>query len=317
MKSNIERQTRRSSGAGMPATLRQPVKWHMLVPTGAVMIVLTGLVAHAAEATIITNVFDTFTDGGRSNGTDALDTEWYAFHRSVGGTAPTIATRDDAPLSGNVLSFSGTSAHGFVGGGFGPTTLLQSGDYIELSFDYRNWGEETATASGPQVGLYNSRGTALSQDWVNGTDPTTETGDDDGYKITKFAAVSTSDFKIMEQTNLGNNFRNSIGTQLALTDSGLTATPNGGKYAIGMRITLADNLNDLIITGWFDDYSTGGIDYTTSYTDVNGANDFGRTFDMAYIMGSSGENSVAGIQIDNILVTYVPEPARGTLIAIQ
>jgi len=281
---------------------------------GVIVAVLLALGVGAAEGAIITNVFDTFTDGGRDDGIDALDTAWYGIHRT-GGTAPTIKTRNDSPLSGSVLRFTGTCQHAFVGGAFGPTTLVRAGDYIELSFDYRNYGAESTITGGPQVGLYNSHGTPLTQDWA--VYPTGETDDDDGYKVTKFAALDASDFKIMEQTNLGNNFRNTIGTQLALTDSGLTSLPNGGKYAIGMRITLAANGNDLIITGWFDDYGTGGVDYTTSYTDVNGANDLGTTFDMAYIMASSGENSVAGADTDNILVRHYAVPTMGTVVSIK
>jgi len=89
-------------------------------------------------------VIDGFTDGGRSNGSEALDTAWFTVFPPNGGTAPTLSiVNDSAGLgSGNALFIDNVTNAAQLGAksiiaGFVGTTLTNVGDRITLSFDFR------------------------------------------------------------------------------------------------------------------------------------------------------------------------------------
>jgi hypothetical protein len=257
--------------------------------------------------TIVTNLFDTFTDGGRTNGSDPLDTAWYGLYSLASPVTPTIVWGDKSPLSGWNLH---TRISDCAGGAFAAVTLDAKGEYIEVSADL--WALNTlggTSFSGWLVGLFNSGETPLTADITSSPGPY-ETDDDDGYWVTKdvHGGVTNNDFLIKRQDGVGRGFRTYSGTALATSSTGNDATDTDA-HRIGMRVTLADNLADLIVTCWFDGY-------TNSITHGAGATLVGTTFDMVYIGGSSGAQDLQA-RMDNITVTSYLIPARGTVLSIQ
>ena len=115
-----------------------------------------------------------FTDGARTNGTDALDTAWYTLG------APTISiVNDSAGIgSGNALQLAATGSTGRgIVAGF-PAQTLADGDSITLSFNWRFTGTIGLNqANSLRYGLHSSNGTPVT------ADNTTQSDNDKGYFV--------------------------------------------------------------------------------------------------------------------------------------
>lgn len=130
-----------------------------------VLAVLGGsvLMTSGAAAAIIVN--DTFTDGGFTDGADALDVAWTP-------TTGTLSVATDTIIgTGNALAFTSTSTFPISRAPFSPTSLNNVGDSITLSFDMRftaapgsnvggfRWALADSTASKSYVFQYGTGGT--------------------------------------------------------------------------------------------------------------------------------------------------------------
>ncbi len=122
-------------------------------------------------------VNDTFTDGGRTNGSDALDLAWYS-NQVLSGSATTLSVVTDGSLNGNTLYANNPTVtpnvfiQRAVVGDFSdrPVTLVNVGDSLFLKFDFRFVNTLTSTGENRfKFGLYNSRGTAATGDVTNAT----------------------------------------------------------------------------------------------------------------------------------------------------
>jgi hyaluronate lyase len=118
------------------------------------------LSAAAHGATLM--VEDPFTDGSRSNATggDTLGVVWF-----MGQTDSTLTVADDSGGigTGNALFFNPQDWGKFLGY-FGPATLLNPGDSVTLSFNFRFTASPANINAGFRVGLYNSNGTRQTTD---------------------------------------------------------------------------------------------------------------------------------------------------------
>jgi hypothetical protein len=139
----------------------------------------------------ITVVEDTFTDGGRTNGSDALDVAWYKINESSAGDQTlTVRTDDDIPGigSGNALevTHAATDKRRGLLADFSDSevTLTDLGDWITLELDLRILNDPvTNSARDFRFGLFNNSGTSVVSDLDNDY----EADDDQGY----FARAST------------------------------------------------------------------------------------------------------------------------------
>jgi hypothetical protein len=87
---------------------------------------------------------DGFTDGGRTNGSDTLDSAWWTIYPPGGGTAPTLSVVDDSTGigAGNALfvdnvTNSAQSAAKLIVSAFPRATLTNVGDQLTISFQVR------------------------------------------------------------------------------------------------------------------------------------------------------------------------------------
>ncbi len=115
------------------------------------LLAATLLAASAASAQVVV-LNDSFNDGGLTNGTDSLDTEWFRTNASL------------VTVSGGELTIAnGRAAMGYLPGT--PVTLTNTGDYISLSLDLTFTALSSNIAFA--ISLYDSGGTR----YATGTDP--------------------------------------------------------------------------------------------------------------------------------------------------
>ena len=89
-------------------------------------------------------VLDPFTDGGRNNGADPLDTAWFTVYPAGSGTLPTLNVVDDAAGIGaghalfidNVTNAAQSDSKS-IAAGFPRVTLTATGDQLTLSCQFR------------------------------------------------------------------------------------------------------------------------------------------------------------------------------------
>src|SRR5262249_52818204 len=112
-------------------------------------------------------VFDSFDDGSRFDGADALDTSWDSYHPDIGlgGTPPDSGTIIQAQLSANGWVSTGTSPVADATGSFSNMPLTTPGSTLALTVSFSIAGTTTAnTLYGPVIGLFNNGGTPLTAD---------------------------------------------------------------------------------------------------------------------------------------------------------
>ncbi len=248
---------------------------------------------------------DTFTDGGRTNGGDPLDINWWTRQNTtlaVNSTAPTI--------TGNALKVDWTTGTSNFGQFLGVFSTSAAGvaidnvaDQIYLSFDFQRVG---ASTTGFRFGLYNRNGNNHTADGNNTSD------NDFGYRTAILWAGDAS----------GPSFGQEVGTNSQiLTGSDVTGTitnnasvsgyaaPGTTTHKVEMTITrtsatqvdLAIKMDGVLLRTAFD---SSGI--YTSFHEI--------------AFGTNGGGSGAGVDliIDNVLLEtrIIPEPASLALLGL-
>lgn len=136
--------------------MNSPHSFRVLLPLLSAFL----LAISAARSEVV--VTDSFTDGGFTNGSDALDIAWYGVKAPAGNLS---VVNDTALGSGNALRFDagGTLNRGVVGTLAKPVTL-EDGESVKLSFRFRF--ENTTNLNFPsrlRWGFYDSGGTPIEQ----------------------------------------------------------------------------------------------------------------------------------------------------------
>lgn len=186
---------------------------------------LTALLA-AAPAIGSTLIDDGFTDGGRTNSVDALDTDWY----KVSGTdsTATVDASNDPPLDGNALDFDNPSTGQFTQraliGNFN-TQTLGARDKLVLSLDltltgtapYYDWGA-TPNPNGVgkvRIGLLDGSASPVTGD--TGSSPSNHSGYFSNLSVStsNSAALSEDRANISESSFMSGNDLHGITTNSA------------------------------------------------------------------------------------------------------
>ena len=131
---------------------RRLIKTLLLIP-------LLHYISTPIHASLTTD--DGFTDGGRTNGTDVLDCNWYTISN------PTAAIVDDTAGigSGNGLKITPSATYQGMVANLPSTTTLADGGTVTLSFDWRFTGTTNLNVGARlRFGLYNSGGTLTTSD---------------------------------------------------------------------------------------------------------------------------------------------------------
>jgi len=238
-----------------------------------------------APAAII--VSDSFDDGDRTNGTDPLDAGWYK-----NSNAETLSVAD------NELSLSSTVTFQGITGTMPSTVTLAAGESIELTFTFRFLTTPGNTASSFRFGLYNDNAETVTAD----TDPR-ESANSGHNSFGYYANVSTG-------TSASNAFYREFGGESGIlsgndrstavasnsTNLGLDDTDS---HTASLRITATGT--GVSLSGSVDGFSLG--------PDNANAPDGYLTFNQIAFSNNSGD----AIALDDIIVTYIPEPSTGLL----
>ena len=215
--------------------------------------------------TTTTILDDTFTDGGRTNGTDALDSQWYF----MANATPTSAdvTGGELVLGTTSTGVAGTNPHAVT---TFPSQTLATGHTLTMSFNFKS--NAAANSTGIRFGIYNSGGTNLSGDlYANPPAPGTTFQNDLGYSvfaphqgtqaITLYSRPANSTANTVQlaaaaNTNVINN-STSVATATNATSTysaslALSRTASGYNYTVTYAGTTFSGSTTNVTTSTFD-----------------------------------------------------------------
>jgi hypothetical protein len=299
--------------------------WKLLLV--AFIAALSAPALHGQVTTTIVN--DSFTDGGRDNGADALDTNWWA-------SSSTSGIEVSPGSLGMVTGSTGRGIHAIF-----PTQTLNVGDSLKATYTFTTPATVgTAAASAFRVGMFDT----LARDGLN-ADITASTASPSplygyynatpspttglpGYMMdmdVNTGATSDLAFRQHEtavnaaaQTPTGRLLGTTTGfTQVMNTgpDAGYTFTPNT-QYTGSLMLTRIDD-TQFQITGTLGDTTTYSV------TDAFDSPSFGMLAFWANsnIFGSANTPGAAdnGIDFSNVKIEYttsVPEPTSMSVLAL-
>jgi hypothetical protein len=270
-----------------------------IVFLGAAMM-LVAFLPLTARAAPITWLNDTFTDGGRTNGADALDTAWYFTN------GPTVTVGTDLSLTTTSTS---TSIFRRLAGEFTAQSLTNVGDSITLSMDFKmtSLGTSGNTNRAFRVGLFNTNSSSLTADSTTTAESTvTNLSNDTGYFV-GIGTGTTGTTSLMREDGTGASFM--AGSDIAyLTPTGGLSPQIGDLLAHTLIFKITKDsastvLVDFTLDGGSVDLTAGGG--TTTYTTFNE-------------VGFSNGAYQTGFVIDNITVVTdtIPEPATLALLGL-
>lgn len=245
---------------------------------------------------------DTFTDGGRDNGADALDSQWYVMSNVGPNTAGVV---DGAlKLERTQSTTAGFNPHAVT---TFPSQTLTVGQTITLGFDYRSLGG--ASATGIRYGLYNSGGTNLVGDVANNPpNPGTIFQNDLGYSVFAPHRQTGNILLYYRPANGSNNTLQLAGGANSTVVRNVlqnTATDTATFYQASLAVTrLSATQFNVAVT-------YAGTTFNQDYTPAAVT----ETFNTLAIFAITGQNQA--FTIDNVRVTLSPPPvvAPNTLVA--
>jgi hypothetical protein len=250
----------------------------------------------AAEAATL---FDPFTDGALVGGADASGLSWY--RRSANQAIGIV--NDSAGLgSGNALQLTipgGVQINRPILGVFSDFTLVNEGDQISLTLDFRFAATPGNVADGWRFGFYNANGTVMTS---NGG---SESDNDFGYLATIGTGTSSS-FNLYEELNTSGAGETGFGTDrisLSPTVNATAAISNTAEHTLVFTVT--KTASGVSIATTVDGISLGsGVDTTAPYL----------TFNEVLISHGTPQAYL----IDNVTVTTtaVPEPGAAALLGV-
>jgi hypothetical protein len=278
---------------------------------------VVALAAPSLQAVLI--VDDSFTDGGRNNGADALDADWWTSANSAG--------IEVSPGSlGMVTGTSGRGIHATF-----PTQSLAVGDSLKATYTFTTPATVGAGGTGAfRVGLFDTLGRALNADITasSGTPNavygyfSANTTGLPGYMMDMDVGTGAEDLSFRQHdtpvtasTPTGRLMGTTTGfTQLSPTgpDGSYTFAPNT-QYTGSLTLTRI-NATEMQLTG-----TLGAATHTV--TDTFDSADVGMLAFWANsnIFGSSATAGTPdnGIDFSNVQVEFiVPEPASLSLLAL-
>jgi hypothetical protein len=285
---------------------------HRRFRSGLLVALILALVCPSVQATVV--VDDSWADGGRTDGVDPLDANWWT---STASNAIEVST-------GSLGLVTGTSGRG-IHATYTPQTLTNVGDSIKATFTFTTPATVGSLASAAfKIGFFNTNGNpGLAADLsASSSTPNPIYDPLPGYMM---------DFDVNPASGANITFREkspvpgSTGQLLGTTTGFVQLAGGGSAYAFAANTTY---------TGTYSITKTAsGIDLSGSLSDAGGllstfttsdASPSASTFDLlgfhvnASIFGSSNTPNTAdnGIDFSNVKIEFVPEPASLSLLAV-
>ena len=252
----------------------------------------------AAGATTV--VLDTFTDGARTNGSDALDINWYNIRTNVA-----LSVASDAVINkGNALQVNNSTTFNRFAGVFNTPITLLSGQTLELSFTYRFVDSPTSLGDGFRVGLYNNGGTPFIAD---NSDSSALEADDSGYGLGINPGLDSATGISIRQEAAGNSILGgaSPGNFGSVAGASSGASVNSGNTASHSAFFSITRNPDGSLS------MLGSIDGGTAATATTGTTPLTYTFH--HIALGQG-NLNLDYAIDDFRIDVIPEPSSGLLV---
>lgn len=250
-------------------------------------LLLSAACATSTQAAIVTLVNDSFENDNSPAKGGASDVAWIA--NSTDGSVSVVPGTNPDAISGATLRFATTTNNKSMSAYFSSTTL-GVGESIQLSLSLRSTGT-TSAAQGLRIALLNSAGTKTSN----------ANGDDDGYGLGINPGASS--------TNGGdiNFFAN--GSPTSVSGAKFNTNAPGGINTMTLTITKATD-GSLDLVGTSDLFNT-----TNNTVSANIPTPLTSTFDEIYVR-FSGSGVQGPVYLDNVVVSYVPEPAALALFGL-
>lgn len=244
---------------------------------------------------------DAFIDGGRTDGADALDTNWYAI--TNGTSLSVVSDSTTGPNEGgsdNALQLD-TTAGSFknIGGAFSGVSL-EIGQTLSLSVDIRFSSAPTASDGGVRLGLFTQGGSLISADNTGSSQQNPTVSNDDGYFI-RFATDGN------HGANSGIYVEDGDGSHNVLLTGGDTTKLSTGT--ITTPAALGTSSHSVLFE--ISRSSASAVDLTFSVdgivvSSVTDTTSLFTTFDHAVLgLGSVTQD----VRFDNINVAVIPEPS--------
>lgn len=284
------------------------MKSKSIIPSLAALTILSSSSLYAAIL-----VSDSFDDGNRSNGSDLLDTQWYA--NNANSTISVSSAAASSVFSGNNSLFVNNGNQGFIGAvGILPSTTLgaigSGTEGIRFTFDFR-LVNTSANTNGFRFGIFNSLGTQF-----NGDGSIASNGfNDQGFLARVATGSGTNTMNIgIDRPSPGSGSGTFGNDSTLASDTNSISLNNTSQIYSGYYEVIRDSATTVSVTGsvFTGSGSTGtplGSASIASYTPEN-ADYF--TFDY-FGVGSGGVNNL-DYTIDNIVVQTVPEPSSSALL---
>ena len=300
----------------------QPTRWWY--PTALACLAVAFVAAPVAHAVVIVN--DSWADGGRDNGPDPLDTNWWT-------SASTQGIEVSVGSLGMVTGTSGRGIHTV----FPTQTLASVGDKLVATYTFRTPATVgTGGTGGFRVGLFDTLGRAgLDADipasssspnalygWGTGaTPPGPGTAGLPGYMMDMDVGTGSEDLNFREHDA---GTVNPTGRLMGTTTGFTSLSPSGpdGAYTFAPNTTYVGSLAIERISAT-EMRLTGALGTAThTVTDTFDSTDIGLLAFWANsnLFGSSGTPNTPdnGIDFTNVMIEYVPvpEPASMTLLVV-
>lgn len=237
---------------------------------------------------------DSFDDGGRTDGADALDTDWYHLRTGITLSNPS-----------NTLQLAPTSSFRVAVGSFADTTL-SVGQTLRFSFSMQYPNSQSSNDTGLRFGIHYDGGTAVTSDG-SGTTPNPTIFDDAGYF---FRAPTVGPAAVNAFEEFGN------GTSNLFTggDDNTELTNSSTNQVSGIASSFHDYVVDLTLV------SASQLDISVTFDGVTVVSTSNiaaptTTFNQVGFGYGSLNGSNNNLRLDNIQVAIIPEPSTYALIA--
>jgi hypothetical protein len=258
-------------------------------------------------------VDDSWADGGRNNGSDTYDTDWWY---STGSTAIEVGTN----YLGLVTGGSGRGIHGTFS-----SQSLGVGDTLTATFTFTTPATVgTGKASAFRVGFFDTTGHDLARDLTaSSSSPNAEYNNLYGYMMdldVNLSGASTNNVAFRERSNMSSG-------QLMASTSDYTSigTDGGAGYSFATANTTYKGILSLTRSGTdtldLSMWLYQGATLLTTYTVTDESNIVSTFGALAFhvnssTFGSSGTPYTAdnGIDFSNIKIEYIAIPEPSTLV---
>jgi hypothetical protein len=263
------------------------------------ILIASAACAGALSAQSITLLNDTFTDAGRTDGTDAQDTAWYA-----AGTGTSLSVSVDGVSGSSALQYNIPGGFHRILGGMTSHDLLV-GEAMTLRFDLRVISAAANVNNAFRFGVFNSQGTRQVDDFFGSSPTFNGRVGDAGYYATINGTTAIGGLGFFREVDTD-------GSPVAGPDVALINTANSTALGAAYN-TLAFTITRTTATSIVGTFSYNGGSPLALGTSAGAP--VTTLFDTVYFSVGSNTGGITNMFIDNVNVSVIPEPSTFAALA--